>query len=198
MVPHLLTRHRLMRRVRGFATQREHDAVMPQLILIRHGESEWNRDHRFTGWADVGLTEQGRQQMVGAATVQRWRRSFDEPPPQGPGDGDGHPIFDERYAGLPAGAVPQGESLAQVVTRVVPVWTQCLQPALATGQRVLVTAHGNSLRALIKLIEGIADADIARLEIPNAVPMLIELDARMRLIGRTLLGPVPQAPSEIL
>lgn len=239
---------------------------MLQLILIRHGESDWNRDHRFTGWADVGLTELGRQQMVdagallaqknlgvdtaftsvltrcilsqwalleglgrvwvpvtldwrlnerhygaltgmskaaavetfGAATVQRWRRSFDEPPPQGPGDGDGHPIVDERYAGLPAGAVPQGESLAQVVTRVTPVWTQCLQPALAAGQRVLVTAHGNSLRALIKLIEGIADADIAQLEIPNAVPMLIELDVRMRPISRTLLGPVPQAASEIL
>jgi 2,3-bisphosphoglycerate-dependent phosphoglycerate mutase len=75
-----------------------------------------------------------------------------------------------RYAGLPEAAVPQGESLAQVVTRVAPVWTQCLQPAPATGQRVLVTAHGNSLRALIKLIEGIADADIARLEIPTAVP----------------------------
>jgi 2,3-bisphosphoglycerate-dependent phosphoglycerate mutase len=103
-----------------------------------------------------------------------------------------------RYAGLPEAAVPQGESLAQMVTRVAPVWTQCLQPAPATGQRVLVTAHGNSLRALIKRIEGIADADIARLEIPNAVPMLIELDAWMRPFGRTLLGPATQPPSEVL
>lgn len=239
---------------------------MPQIILIRHGESEWNRDHRFTGWADVGLTETGRQQMVdagallarehlgvdlaftsvlsrcilsqwallegmgrvwvpvtldwrlnerhygaltgmsksaavdtfGAMTVQRWRRAFDEPTPQGPGDGDGHPIVDERYAGLPDAALPQGESLAQVVTRVEPVWTHCLQPALAAGQRVLVTVHGNSLRALIKLIEGISDADITRLEIPNAVPMLLELDARMGLVRRTQLGPATQSPSEIL
>jgi 2,3-bisphosphoglycerate-dependent phosphoglycerate mutase len=239
---------------------------MPQLILIRHGESEWNRDHRFTGRVDVGLTETGRQQMVdagallkreklgvdiaftsvlsrcilsqwallegmarvwvpvtldwrlnerhygaltgmskavavdtfGAMTVQRWRRSFDEPPPQGPGDGDGHPIIDERYAALPEAALPRGESLAQVVTRVEPVWTRSLQPALAAGQRVLVIAHGNSLRALIKLIEGIADADITWLEIPNAVPILVELDSRMHIISRTLLGSATLPPPDIL
>ena len=88
--------------------------------------------------------------------------------------------------------------MAQVVTRVEPVWTHNLQPALAAGQRVLVTAHGNSLRALIKLIEGIADAEITRLEIPNAGPMLLQLDSRMGLVRRTQLGPATQSLSEIL
>jgi 2,3-bisphosphoglycerate-dependent phosphoglycerate mutase len=240
---------------------------MSQLVLIRHGESEWNRDHRFTGWADVGLTELGREQMhdagallrregltfdraftsvlsrcirsqwallegmgavwvpvvldwrlnerhygaltglskaaavdaYGAAQVQRWRRSFDTPPPCGPGDGDGHPIIDERYASLPEGVVLLGESLEQVVERVRPVWLDSIAAALNAGQRVVVTAHGNSLRALIKLIEGIADDDISSLEVPNAVPIVFELDALLRVVSKTSLTTnAPSAPSEIL
>jgi 2,3-bisphosphoglycerate-dependent phosphoglycerate mutase len=239
---------------------------MSQLILIRHGESEWNRDQRFTGWADVGLTELGRAQMQqasallrreglvvdlaftsvlsrcvrsqwallegmdrvwvpvvldwrlnerhygaltglskqaavathGAAAVQRWRRSFDLPPPQGPGDGDGHPIVDERYANLPAASIPSGESLAQVVDRVRPVWLHPVADALASGKRVMITAHGNSLRALIKLIEGIADNDIASLEIPNAVPIVFELNAALQVLRKSWLGDSTGDPSEIL
>lgn len=240
---------------------------MSQLILIRHGESEWNRDHRFTGWADVDLTELGRTQMHdagvllrreglavdqaftsvlsrcirsqwallegmgtvwvpvaldwrlnerhygaltglskaaavdahGAEQVQRWRRSFATPPPHGLGDGDGHPIVDERYAQLPPGSIPQGESLAQVVERVRSVWLQSIVAALRAGQRVVVTAHGNSLRALIKLIEGIADDDISSLEVPNAVPIVYEMDAQLRLVRKaTLATGAATAPSEIL
>jgi len=239
---------------------------MFQLILIRHGESEWNRDHRFTGWADVGLTELGRLQMQeagallrreglvadlaftsvlsrcvrsqwallegmdrvwvpvvlewrlnerhygaltglskqaavathGAAAVQRWRRSFDVPPPQGPGDGDGHPIVDERYAALPVECIPSGESLAQVVARVRPVWLQAIADALASGKRVVVTAHGNSLRALLKLVEGIADDDIASLEVANAVPIVFELDASLQVVRKSVLGCSTGNPSEIL
>jgi 2,3-bisphosphoglycerate-dependent phosphoglycerate mutase len=240
---------------------------MPQLILIRHGESEWNRDHRFTGWADVGLTETGRQQMFdagvllaskklgvdiaftsvlsrcilsqwallegmgrvwvpvtlewrlnerhygaltglskaaavdayGAEQVQHWRRSFDTPPPQGLADGDGHPVVDARYAHLAPGSVPQGESMAQVVDRVRPVWLHSIGAALTAGQRVVVTAHGNSLRALIKLIESIGDDDISTLEVPNAVPIVFELDARLRVITKTTLASTgASSPSEIL
>jgi 2,3-bisphosphoglycerate-dependent phosphoglycerate mutase len=256
-----------MRHDSACAQQREHDPAMPQLILIRHGESEWNRDHRFTGWADVGLTETGRQQMVdagallarerlgvdiaftsvlsrcigsqwallqgmgrvwvpvtldwrlnerhygaltgmskdaaveayGAEQVQRWRRSFNTSPPRGPGDGDGHPIIDERYAGVPTGTLPQGESLAQVVDRVRPVWQHPIATALHAGQRVVVTAHGNSLRALIKLIEAIADEDISGLEVPNAVPIVFVLDAQLHLLTKTTLATAASsAPSEIL
>ena len=239
---------------------------MSQLILIRHGESEWNRDQRFTGWADVGLTELGRAQMHdagallrreglrvdlaytsvlsrcirsqwallegmdrvwvpvvldwrlnerhygaltglskpaavathGAAAVQRWRRSFDLPPPQGPGDGGGHPVVDERYAHLPAASIPSGESLAQVVQRVQPVWLHAIADALASGRRVVVTAHGNSLRALIKLIEVIADQDIPSLEIPNAVPIVYELDAALKVVRKATLGSPTGTPSENL
>lgn len=239
---------------------------MSELILIRHGESEWDRDHRFTGWADVALTELGRLQMQeagvllrreglvadlaftsvlsrcvrsqwallegmdrvwvpvvldwrlnerhygaltgmskqaavathGAAAVQRWRRSFDVPPPQGPGDGDGYPVVDERYAALPADCIPLGESLAQVVDRVRPVWQHPIADALAGGKRVVVTAHGNSLRALLKLIEGIGDDDISRLEVPNAVPIVFALDTALKVVRKSSLGNSSGTPSEIL
>ena len=239
---------------------------MPQLILIRHGESEWNRDNRFTGWADVGLTEHGRAQMYdagvllrregitvdlaftsvlsrcirsqwallegmgrvwvpvvldwrlnerhygaltglskaaaidtyGAAAVQRWRRSFDVPPPLGAGDGAGHAILDERYAQLQPGDFPLGESLAQVVDRVRPVWEHPIANALRSGKRVAVTAHGNSLRALIKLIEHIADSDIVSLEVTNAVPIVFQLDKGLKLVRRKCLGTATTPPSEIL
>ena len=239
---------------------------MPQLILIRHGESEWNRDNRFTGWADVGLTEHGRAQMYdagvllrregitidlaftsvlsrcissqwallegmgrvwvpvvldwrlnerhygaltglsktaaidtyGADAVHRWRRSFDVPPPLRTGEGADYCVIDERYAHLQPGDIPQGESLAQVVDRVRPVWEHSIADALRSGKRVAVTAHGNSLRALMKLIEHIADSDIVRLEVPNAVPIVFELDKELKVVRRSCLGRVAASPSEIL
>jgi 2,3-bisphosphoglycerate-dependent phosphoglycerate mutase len=239
---------------------------MAQLILIRHGESVWNRDNRFTGWADVDLTEAGLEQMhgagvllrkerlmidtaytslltrcirsqwallegmervwvpvacdwrlnerhygaltglskaaaaqtYGAGAVHRWRRSYDAIPPLGEGDGDGYPILDERYDQLSAEEIPRGESLAQVVNRVQPLWDQSIADALRSGKKAIVTGHGNSLRALMKIIEGISDQNIVALEIPNAVPVVYEFDAFLRPVGRVMLGTSTTAPSEIL
>jgi 2,3-bisphosphoglycerate-dependent phosphoglycerate mutase len=239
---------------------------MAQLILIRHGESVWNRDNRFTGWADADLTETGLEQMhnagvllrkekltvnaaytslltrcirsqwallegmarawvpvacdwrlnerhygaltgmskavaaqtFGAEAVYRWRRSYDAIPPFGDGDGDGYPILDERYDKLPVKEIPLGESLAQVVKRVQPLWDQSITDALRSGKKVVVTGHGNSLRALMKIIEGISDQDIVALEVPNAVPIVYEFDASLHLVGRVTLGTASTASSEIL
>lgn len=239
---------------------------MPQLILIRHGESEWNRDNRFTGWADVGLTERGRADMLaagallrkegllidlaftsllsrcilsqwallegmdrvwvptvldwrlnerhygaltglskaaaintfGSEAVQQWRRSFLVPPPLGVGDGRGHAIVDARYDHLKAEEIPQGESLAQVVERVRQLWEISIADSLRAGKRVAVTGHGNSLRALMKLIANIADDDITQVEVPNAVPMVYELDKSLEVLRAFRLG-FEQTPfSEIL
>lgn len=239
---------------------------MPQLILVRHGESEWNRANRFTGWADVGLTERGRSDMYdagvrlrregiavdlgltsvlsrsilshvallagmgrlwapstshwrlnerrygsltglsknaavslyGADAVQRWRRSIDAAPPDGGNNWRGNPIHDARYTEVPPGEISCGESLVQVVERVRPVWQGCIAPALRSEQRVLVTAHGNSMRALMKLIEHIADDEIALVEVPNAIPIVYQLDQALRVVGKTSYGTSASPPSEIL
>lgn len=243
---------------------------MSQLILIRHGESEWNRDQRFTGWTDVGLTERGRIQMVnagmlllreglacdiaftsvlsrcirsnwallegmgkvwvpviqdwrlnerhygalsalskptaidiyGADAVQCWRRTYEAVPPlrdrDAPAYLDGYPILDERYSHVLPEDVPRGESLAQVVSRVKSIWTGAISDALRAGRRVAVTAHGNSLRALIKLIEDVSDSDIAQLEVHNAVPLVYEFDLALGLRKRFSIGGSTTDLSEIL
>ena len=238
---------------------------MLSLILIRHGESVWNRAQRFTGWADIDLTEVGVAQMqiagrllreqgfdvdlaytsalwrcirsqsellnamerpdvptiidwrlnerhygaltgmsklaavqqFGADAVHRWRRSYDAEPPQGQGDAAGHRVTDARRAS-PIDRVSDGESLKQVVDRVRPLWRDSIGPDVRAGKRVGVTGHGNSLRALMKLIENISDADIVSLEIPNAMPVVYELDAALEPVGRFFIGDAASSASQIL
>jgi 2,3-bisphosphoglycerate-dependent phosphoglycerate mutase len=217
---------------------------MHRLVLLRHGESTWNQENRFTVWTDVDLTDKGREEAREAArliaaegigfdvaytsvlkrairtcwivldgldllwipmdrnwrlnerhygglqglnkaeTAARhgekqtlvWRRSYDVPPPPlDPGD-PRHPSHDPRYAKLPPADVPATESLKDTVARFLPFWTQTIAPAIASGQRVLITAHGNSLRALVKYLDGISDADIVGLNIPTGIPLVYELD----------------------
>jgi 2,3-bisphosphoglycerate-dependent phosphoglycerate mutase len=228
---------------------------MHTLVLIRHGQSQWNLENRFTGWADVDLTEQGaaeareagrllleagfdfdiahtsvlkravrtlwhvqdvmdrmwlpvvtdwrlNERHYGALTglnkaetaekygdeqVHVWRRSYDTPPPAlEPGD---NPFADDpRYAGLEPSQVPLTECLKDTVARVLPYWHEVLAPAIRAGQRVLVAAHGNSMRALVKYLDGISDADIAGVNIPNGVPLVYQFDADMNPVKHYYLG----------
>ena len=217
---------------------------MHKLVLLRHGESAWNRENRFTGWTDVDLSAQGMEEARGAgrllkaegyafdlaytsvlkrairtlnfaleeldqlwlpvakdwrlnerhygalqglnkaetaakfgeAQVLAWRRSYDTPPPAlEPGD-PRHEARDPRYAGV---AVPLTECLKDTVARVIPYWESTIAPAVRHGGRILVAAHGNSLRALIKHLDGVSDADIVGLNVPTGMPLVYELDYRL-------------------
>jgi 2,3-bisphosphoglycerate-dependent phosphoglycerate mutase len=228
---------------------------MYQLVLIRHGQSTWNLENRFTGWVDVDLTPLGVEQAqaagrllkaqgfsfdvaytsvlkravwtlwhtldqlertwlpvvhswrlnerhygaleglnkadtaekYGDAQVLQWRRSYDtQPPALDPADARCE-RSDPRYAQLRAGEVPLTECLKDTVARVLPFWNDTIVPAIASGQRVLVVAHGNSIRALMKHLDRISDSDIVGLDIPNGVPVVYELDAAFRPISRRFL-----------
>jgi 2,3-bisphosphoglycerate-dependent phosphoglycerate mutase len=216
---------------------------MSRLVLLRHGESEWNELNLFTGWYDCDLTERGRSEARAAGTalldagvepdvvhtslqlrairtsvealdamgrlwlpVRRswrlnerhygdltgknkqqttdqfgeeqvlvWRRSYDVPPPPIADDNEFNPNVDPRYDGLPPELVPTTECLADVVARMLPYWYDAIVPDLVDGRDVLVVAHGNSLRALVKHLQGISDEDIPQLNIPTGVPLLYEL-----------------------
>ena len=220
------------------------------LILLRHGESEWNAKNLFTGWVDVDLTEKGTDEARrGGALLQEsgllpdvvhtsllnraiktanialdaadrswipvrrtwrlnerhygalqgknkqetlaqygdeqfmlWRRSYDTPPPPIAADDPWSQADDPRYAELPPDARPATECLADVVRRLIPYWQDVIVEDLRAGKTVLVTAHGNSLRALVKHLDGISDADIAELNIPTGIPLVYHLDADMRPI----------------
>jgi len=220
------------------------------LILLRHGNSEWNQKNLFTGWVDVDLSEQGRaeakragellaesgilpdiqftsrlkraihtadialaeadrdwidvkrswrlnerhygalQGLDKAETLEKygpeqfmtWRRSFDVPPPPLSDDSEFSQAHDIRYAEL-GDELPRTESLELVIDRMLPYWESDIKPVLATGKTVLVTAHGNSLRALVKHLDGISDADIAELNIPTGIPLVYTLDDDFRPVG---------------
>ena len=229
---------------------------MYKLVLIRHGESTWNLENRFTGWTDVDLTATGIQQAqdagrllraegydfdlcftsvlkrathtlwhcldeldrtwlpvqhswrlnerhygalqglnkaetareYGDAQVLIWRRSYDTPPPPLAPTDPRCERGDRRYADLAPAQVPLTECLKDTVARVMPFWNEAMAPAIRSGQRVLVTAHGNSIRALVKYLDGISDDDIVSLNIPNGIPLVYELDADLRPIRRAYLG----------
>ena len=217
---------------------------MPTLVLIRHGQSQWNLENRFTGWVDVDLTTEGEAQasrsgrllkdagvafdrgftsvltrairtadlalaeadqlwiplikdwrlnerhyggltgldkaqtalLHGDAQVKIWRRSYDVPPPPLAAGGTYDFATDRRYAGAP---IPNTESLKTTLERVLPYWTAQIAPTLAAGETILVAAHGNSLRAIVKHLFGVPDDRIVDVEIPTANPLLIELDERL-------------------
>jgi 2,3-bisphosphoglycerate-dependent phosphoglycerate mutase len=229
---------------------------MKRLVLLRHGESDWNRENRFTGWTDVGLSEKGLREaseagrqlrekgyifdvaytsvlkraiktlwvaleemdlmwipvhnswrlnerhygalqgLNKAETAERhgleqtniWRRSYDiPPPPLEPGDSRS-PGNDPRYASLKPGELPLTECLKDTVARFLPYWHETIAPAVAAGQRVLIAAHGNSLRALIKYLDNISDKDIVDLNIPTGIPLVYELDDQLKPINHFYLG----------
>jgi 2,3-bisphosphoglycerate-dependent phosphoglycerate mutase len=235
------------------------------LVLLRHGESEWNAKNLFTGWVDVGLTEKGQAEAVrsgellresgvlpdvvhtsllrrairtgelaldaadrswlpvtrswrlnerhygalqgldksatrekyGDEQFMRWRRSYDEPPPPLPEDSEFSQVGDPRYADL-LDLVPRTECLADVVERMLPYWYDALVPDLHLGRTVLVAAHGNSLRALIKHLDGMSDADVVGLNVPTGVPLRYDLDPeqlRPVKIGGEYLDPDAAAAS---
>ncbi|MFO0572656.1 MAG: 2,3-diphosphoglycerate-dependent phosphoglycerate mutase [Polyangia bacterium] len=229
---------------------------MHKVVLLRHGESLWNQENRFTGWVDVPLSDKGveeahtaarliaaeglrfdvahtsvlrraiktlwivledleqmwlpvhkswrvNERMYGAlqglnkaetaarhgeAQVKIWRRSYDTPPPPLSPDDPQWPGRDPRYAGLRKDELPATECLKDTVARFLPYWEQHIAPAIRAGQRVLIVAHGNSLRALVKHLDGISDQDIVELNIPTGVPLLYELDADLKPLHRRYLG----------
>lgn len=234
---------------------------MYKLVLMRHGESQWNLENRFTGWADVDLTDTGREQARRAGVLLRdsgyefdlafssvlkrairtlwialdamdamhtpigyswrlnerhygalqglnkaetaarygddqvltWRRAYAIAPDPVSTDDPRHPRFDRRYARLKPEELPATECLKDTVARVRPFWEESIVPAVRAGRRVLVTAHGNSLRALIKILDDISDEDIAQVNIPTGQPLVYELDENLKAVRHYYLGD----PSEI-
>jgi 2,3-bisphosphoglycerate-dependent phosphoglycerate mutase len=229
---------------------------MHKVLLLRHGQSTWNQENRFTGWTDVDLTEQGlaeareggrlmkeagfafdvaytslltraiktlhfaldeMQQLWipviknwrlnerhygalqglnkaetaakhGEDQVKIWRRSYDIPPPPLTKDDERYAGRDPRYASVPADEIPTTESLKDTVARFLPYWHETIAPAIASGQRVLIAAHGNSLRALVKYLDNVSDTDIVELNIPTGIPLVYELDDRLKPIRHYYLG----------
>jgi len=229
---------------------------MKTLVLVRHGQSQWNLENRFTGWVDVPLSDVGveearnagrllkaegfvfdraytsvlkraiktlwlaleeldqmwipvekswrvNERMYGAlqgldkaetaakhgeAQVKIWRRSYDIPPPAMSRDDANFPGRDPRYAGLAPDEIPAAESLKDTVARFLPYWESTIAPALRRGERVLVAAHGNSLRALIKHLDGISDSDIVELNVPTGIPLAYTLDDNLKVVKKRYLG----------
>ncbi|WP_345796875.1 2,3-diphosphoglycerate-dependent phosphoglycerate mutase [Castellaniella sp. MT123] len=239
---------------------------MHKLVLMRHGESQWNLENRFTGWTDVDLTDTGRAQArqagellraqgyefdlafasvlkrairtlwialdamdamhtpiglswrlnerhygalqglnkaetaarYGEAQVLQWRRAYAIAPDPLAADDPRHPRFDARYSRVPADQLPATECLRDTVNRVVPFWNDSIAPAIRSGRRVLVSAHGNSLRALIKHLDGISDDEIVGVNIPTGQPLVYELDDDLRPLRHYYLGDEDQIRAAML
>ncbi|GMV92560.1 MAG: 2,3-bisphosphoglycerate-dependent phosphoglycerate mutase 2 [Candidatus Hydrogenedentota bacterium] len=229
---------------------------MYKIILLRHGQSTWNLENRFTGWTDVDLSEQGIEEARaagkllreegyefdlvytsvlkrairtmwltldeldqmwlpvirhwrlnerhygglqglnkaetaekhGAEQVKIWRRSYDTPPPPLEETDDRYPGKDRRYADLTKDELPLTESLKDTVARFVPYWQETIAPQVKAGKRVIIVAHGNSLRALVKHLDNMSEAEILELNIPTGIPLLYELDKDLKPICHTYLG----------
>ncbi len=227
-----------------------------QAVLLRHGQSVWNRENLFTGWTDVGLTDAGAEEARsagrlmaeagiapdvvhtsvlrraidtahlaldemdrhwipvrrdwrlnerhygalqgldkketaarhGAKRVFAWRRSYDVRPPELAADDERHPRHDPRYGDLSPGEIPSAECLADVVERMIPYWKDAALPDLRAGRRLLLAAHGNSIRALLKHLKGIPDEEIAVLNIPTGIPLVVELDENLGYASDRYLG----------
>ena len=185
-----------------------------RLVLVRHGQSDWNQKNLFTGWTDVDLTEQGREEARQAGrTLTDADLSFDIaftsvltrairtlwivldemklmwiPVENSWRLNERHPRHDPRYAGLPPSVLPSTESLKTTLARVQPYWEDRIAPEILRGRNVLVAAHGNSLRAVVKMLEGISDEEITELNIPTGVPRLYELDAALKPKRAEYLG----------
>lgn len=229
---------------------------MQKLVIVRHGESAWNKENRFTGWQDVALSEKGvaEAQKGGRALRERgfvfdvaftsvlkraihtldhvlneidqvwlpvhkewrlnerhygglqglnkaetaakhgeeqvkiWRRSYDTPPPPMDSEDPRHPCHDPRYAKIPPSEIPNGESLKDTVARFLPLWTQSIAPRVKAGERVLIAAHGNSLRALMQHLEGMTPEQIMEVNMPTGIPLCYELDENLKVVGREFIG----------
>ncbi len=229
---------------------------MKKIILLRHGESIWNKENRFTGWTDVDLTDKGAEEAKNAGVLMRdagfvfdlahtsvlkraiktlwlaleqldlmwipvqhswrlnerhygalqglnkaetaakfgeqqvlaWRRSYDTPPPALGANDARHPGGDRRYRTLAANQLPLTECLKDTVARVLPYWNQTIAPDIRAGKRVLIAAHGNSLRALVKYLDKVSDQDIVGLNIPTGVPLVYELDDTLKPLRHYYLG----------
>ena len=229
---------------------------MHKLVLLRHGESTWNKENRFTGWTDVDLSDKGREEARaagqllkhegfsfdltftsvlkrairtcnialdeldqlwlpvqrswrlnerhygalqglnkaettarhGEAQVKIWRRSYDIPPPPLTPDDPRHAGREARYKDLTPAELPLTESLKDTVARFLPYWHDAIAPAIASGRRVIIVAHGNSLRAVVKCLDGISDSDIVELNIPTGIPLVYELDKALKPLKSYYLG----------
>ena len=229
---------------------------MYTVVLLRHGESTWNQENRFTGWTDVDLSEKGRREALeagrllkdggyvfdlaftsvlkrairtlwitldaldlmwipvtkdwrlnerhygalqglnkaetaekhGEAQVKIWRRSYDIPPPPLSRDDERHSGRDPRYRKVRREEIPLTESLKDTVARFLPYWHETIAPAITSGQRVLITAHGNSLRALVKYLDQVPESDIVELNIPTGIPLVYELDENLQPLRHFYLG----------
>ena len=150
-------------------------------------ERSWRLNERHYG-ALQGLDKAQTVERHGAEQVKIWRRSYDIPPPPLPNDDQRHPRFDPRYASLDPAELPATESLKETLARVLPYWQQRLAPELQKGKNILVVAHGNSLRALVKMLDGMSDADIIEFNIPTGVPILYDLDEQLKPRSRRFLG----------